>query len=545
MTGPLIIHPVRADSIGYVTDREKQVTIVLPKGMTALPATDAEVRDAATDTVVWSCTVQGPMTDADTMVTYYVADFTPFTATGSYYIAVPSLTTANGIAKSATFKVAPDVFRDVVTRAMIGLYGQRCGTAVDISLDNQHWSHAICHQQDASQKYLPGAMDTILPSLRGWHDAGDYGKYVTNGAFTVGMLLQAFERFQPTLSALSLPIPEHGGTLPDFLAEVKWELDWLLTTQGADGSVSFKVTATSFEGFLLPEKDGSRRYYTAVSTAATADFAAALAQASRVYRAYDAGLADTYLNAARLAYTFLKANALIRPDLSMFGTGGYDASGGDADNRTWAAAELWETTGEDAYLVDFEGATKPNKPVTDNFDYDNVTNLGVFTYLLSARPGRDPGVVDGTTANAVASANALPARATAAAFGRAIGGYWWGSNGAVARASMNLWVAAVLSPADAGRFSDAIAMQLDHLLGRNFYDRTQVTGVGYHPPTDPHHRPSVADNTYNPWPGLMVGGPNSGATDWKDDHTDASLNEVAINWNGPLIYAAAALTPPP
>src|SRR6185503_5326478 len=95
-----------------------------------------------------------------------------------------------------------------------------------------------------SQKFLPSIMmDTIKPSLAGWHDAGDYGKYVTNGAFTVGMMLQAFERFQPTLSALELPIPEKGGALPDFLDEVKWELDWLLTTQGEDGSVSFKVTA--------------------------------------------------------------------------------------------------------------------------------------------------------------------------------------------------------------------------------------------------------------------------------------------------------------
>ena len=136
-------------------------------------------------------------------------------------------------------------------------------------------------------------MDTIKPSLHGWHDAGDYGKYTTNGAFTVGMMLQAFERFQPMLSTLTLPIPEKGGTIPDFLDEVKWELDWLLTTQVDDGSVSFKVTAPGFERFVMPEQDGSRRYYTRVSTSATADFAAALAQASRVYRPYDAALADS------------------------------------------------------------------------------------------------------------------------------------------------------------------------------------------------------------------------------------------------------------
>ena len=116
------------------------------------------------------------------------------------------------------------------------------------------------------------------------------------------------------------------------------------------------------------------------------------------------------------------------------------------------------------------------------------------------------------TASAIASANAIaltaptPPRSDAGSTN-----YWWGSNGAVARLAMNLWVGGVLSPSGRGRFRDAIAMQLDHLLGRNIYDRTQVTGVGYHPPNKPHHRPSEADNVGVAWPGLMVGGANPDA----------------------------------
>ena len=550
----LVIHAVRADSVGYVSNREKRVTIVLPAGMTSLSDTTAEVRDADTDTVVWSCTVTGPMTDSTTGATVYVGDFSPFTSPGNYYIAVPGLQTSSGAAQSATFPIAPDVFRTVLVHAMVGLYGQRCGSGVNINLDSQHWAHGICHTQDASQKYLDGVlMDTIRPSLHGWHDAGDYGKYTTNGAFTVGMMLQAFEHFQPMLSKLTLPIPETAGEFPDYLDEVKWELDWLLTTQIDDGSVAFKVTAMNFESLtVMPEQDGSRRFYTPISTSATADFAAVMAQASRIYRPYNADLADSYLVAARKAYDFLKANGLIKPDLTMFSTGGYDGNSGDTDNRTWAAAEMWETTGEDVFLADFEGTTKMPKAIADNFDWDNVQNLGVFTYLLSARAGRDQGMVDAMTTAMLASADALASRADAAPFGRSLANYWWGSNGAIARTSMNLWVAGVLSPTNAPRYMDAIAMQLDHLLGRNFYDRTQVTGVGYHPPIQPHHRPSISDNTSNPWPGLLVGGPNPsadtmvppGAT-WKDSSDAYDLNEIAINWNGALIYAAAALTPAP
>jgi endoglucanase len=536
------IHPVRVDSVGYIIGREKKATIVLPTAMSSLSDTTAEVRDA-NDSVVWTCTVSGPMKDDGTGAMYYVADFTPLDSVGTYHIAAPGLMTSSGVAKSAPFNIASDTFRDLLTHTMVGLYGQRCGTAVNINLDGQKWAHGACHPNDASQKFLDNVMmDTIKPSLRGWHDAGDYGKYVTNGAFSVGMLLQAFERFGPTLTALALPIPEHGGTLPDFLAEVKWELDWLLTTQGADGSVSFKVTAQQFESFIMPEMDGSPRYYTGISTAATADFAAALAQASRVYRQYDQTLSDSYLAAARNAYTFLKANGRISPDLTSFGTGGYDANQADSDNRVWAAAEMWETTGEASFLADFEGSAVA-KTIPDNFDYDNVAPLGMFTYVLSTQAGRDPTIVDTIKTSALASADSLAARAEAAAFGRAINGYWWGSNGAVARAAMNLTVGAVLAPDSAGRYNDAIAMQLDHLLGRNIYDRTQVTGIGYHPPIRPHHRPSIADDASNPWPGLMVGGSQPDAVSWKDSSDDASLNEIAINWNAPLTFAAAALTP--
>ena len=110
----------------------------------------------------------------------------------------------------------------------------------------------------------------------------------------------------------------------------------------------------------------------------------------------------------------------------------------------------------------------------------------MFTYLLSSATGRDQTKVDPLTAAAIASANALATtrrrrRRSDAAIdellvglerrGRAHGDEPVGRGPA--------------QPADAERFSDAIAMQLDHLLGRNIYDRTQVTGVGYHPPTSP------------------------------------------------------------
>jgi endoglucanase len=535
-------HVVRVNSVGYLPERQKRATIVLPPGTSSLADSKAEVRDASTDAMVATCVVTGPTSDSATAATVYVADFTDFGTPGEYYIAVPSLTVGGGPATSTKFRIAADVYRDALVRGMLGLYGQRCGQAVTIRLDDKQWSHPACHMDDAYLDYLTFESKK-KPSVGGWHDAGDYGKYITNGAFSAGTMLAAWEHFQPALQTLAIPaLPETGGAIPDFLDEVKWQLDWLLTTQLEDGGVPHKLTALDFEGFVMPQEDGARRYFTPVGTAATGDFVAVMAQAARMYMPYDAAAATKYLAAARLGYTYLGAHTgPAVPDTDAFTTGGY-GQGSDASNRLWAAAELWETTGEAAFLADVE--TRIGVPSVDaNFDWANPQNLGLFTYLLSKRDGRNPTLVAGLTTAATTVANRLSDTAHASAFGRDITGYWWGSNGAVARSAMNLWVAHRLAPDP--KYLDAIAMQLDHLLGRNIYDRTQVTGVGYNPPLNPHHRPSSADGFTPPWPGLLVGGANPNATSWKDDINAYEVNEVAINWSAAFVYATAALTPAP
>ena len=307
------------------------------------------------------------------------------------------------------------------------------------------------------------------------------------------------------LATLSLPIPEKGGAMPDFLDEVKWELDWLLTTQADDGrcrsrsrrprSRTSSCRSRTDRGATTPAPAGGDRRLRGGAGAGLANLPP-----------FDAALADTYLEKARAAWAYVKMhNASVKPDLSMFSTGGYDANQfGPRQSRLGGGGAVGDDRrgGVPDGVRDIDGAA--DHP--GQLRLRQRPPLGTFTYLLSMRTGRDQTQVDTLTASAIASANALAARADAAAFGRAINGYWWGSNGAVARTSMNLFIGGLLSPADAGRFQDAIAMQLDHLLGRNIYDRTQVTGIGYHPPIRPHHRPSVSDTTANPWPGLLVGG---------------------------------------
>jgi endoglucanase len=345
---------------------------------------------------------------------------------------------------------------------------------------------------------------------------------------------------------------------------VKWELDWLLSAQNASGTLNGggglpdKLTALAFEPFgTMPDQDGQKRYFSGIGTAMTADAVAVFAAAARIYQTYAPTDADNYLSAAQLGYAYLAANAgppyadndNRNSQSNVFTTGHYSES--DPDNRLWAAAEVWETTGNPAALADFE-ARAAGQTVAADFDWVNVANLGYYTYLLSQRPdaaSRDATIVSALSTSLTTAADGLVTTATAHAFGRALGdSFYWGSNGSTARTAMLLWVANMLAPDP--KYRNVIQMQLDFLLGRNSYDRSQVTMVGYHPPVQPHHGPSAGDGVPDPWPGLLVGGANSTSTmvpqsdyNWTDSAGDYDVNEIAINWITPFVYATAALTP--
>src|SRR5439155_1225863 len=142
----------------------------------------------------------------------------------------------------------------------------------------------------------------------GWHDAGDYGKYVVNSGMTTGELLWTYEVFAGRVGSVRLDIPESGGSVPDLLSEVRWNLDWMLKMQDRDGGVWHKLTSERFGGFVMPERDdGGPRYVIGTgsgpykSSCATGDFAAVMAAAARIFRPFDADFAAVSLAAAQPA----------------------------------------------------------------------------------------------------------------------------------------------------------------------------------------------------------------------------------------------------
>jgi len=484
-----------------------------------------------------------------------LTDFSALTEPGEYELR------AEGVPASPRVRVAADAYAALTAASLKAFYFNRAG----VTLEPRHagrWARpaghpdteVLVHASAASEKRPEG---TRISSPKGWYDAGDYNKYIVNSGITVYTLLAAWEQFPALFKAQKLDIPESGNDLPDVLDEVLWNLEWMLTMQDpADGGVYHKLTNKSFDGNQMPHETRGERYVVAKSTAATLDFAAVMAHASRVFKPFEAqrpGLSARMQQAARDAWRWAQANpkAVYRQPADIK-TGEY----GDAkldDEFAWAAAELYITTGEASYrealALEKQPIGVPSWSDVDGLAWmslaQNSGKLPKADAELVARRVR--GFGDELAATWRASAYRLTMQAPT--------DFVWGSNAQALNQALMLIQAYRLSNERAQL--DAAQSVLDYVLGRNPLGMSYVTGIGQRTPLHPHHRPSGADGVEPPVPGFIVGGPNPGQQDQKDcpvrypskqpalsyiDHDCSyAANEVAINWNAPLVYVSAAL----
>jgi endoglucanase len=518
-------HPIRLNTLGFLPDHDKRASI-------AGPCKRFSIVEDGSERVVFTGTPAGPIHNPDTNEDLYVADFSALKRPGVYRL------DADGIGKSAPFRIGNGIYEAPFRTVVRAMYLWRCGAAVSGKHNGTTYSHAACHIDDAWLDYVGGG-HTQRNATGGWHDAGDYNKYVVNAGVTLGTMFLAWEMFSPQIQRIKLDLPAENRRLPDYLSETKWEMDWLLKMQAADGSVYHKVTTKAFGAAIQPEQEKTERFVTPWGSAATADFVALAATAARVYRPYDEPYARQCLDAARRSYGFLRANPANHPaDLTGFSTGAYQTT--DPDDRLWAAAELWNTTGDQACLSDFEERARAfHEKFTANWGWGDVRNLGMLAYLFSNRSGKNAELVRQIKESLKATADSIVRAREVHGYGRPLGAiYYWGCNGGVANTTVILQSANRLNPDP--RYVETSLDAIGHVFGRNYYGRSFVTGLGADPPLHPHDRRSMEQPGAPTWPGYLVGGATPGATDWKDESPLYRLNEIAINWNAALIFALAS-----
>jgi endoglucanase len=546
---------IKVDQVGYPLDGPKVALVALQSEPPNSHYASFQVLSSVDNSVVFQGKLAPPEADANSGDQVQTADFSNFRKAGTYYIEIP------GVGRSWNFAIGKNVFEHTYYLAMRGFYGQRCGTVVDMGPEFPGYSHPACHLH--GEFHASSGATGPRDNIGGWHDAGDYGRYVVNSGISTGTLLWTWEIYGNKIKNIQLNIPESGNGTPDILNEARWNLEWMLKMQDDDGGVWHKQTSEQFPAFIAPEDDklpsevigtGTAPYK---STCATADLAAVGAIAARVFKPYDAKFAARALDAARRAWAWTEKypNVTFRnpPGIS---TGGY----GDAnckDERLWAAAELDRTTGEAAFNDFFLKNYAEFLPILDSppsESWSQLSPMALWTYALGHRKGSDAQAVEAIRQRTIAAAHTIVDRTRANPYHVSMQAkdYVWGSNGVDADYGKYLLIANVFAPDQS--FVDAARDNLHYLLGRNTFSLSWVTRVGENAFLHPHHRPSGDGKADKPWPGLLSGGPNAWRSDavlqalprnlppakvYADQTASYASNEIAINWQASLVFLLA------
>lgn len=547
----------RLNQVGYYPGEEKIAVL------TGTEKGKFRIKAISTGKVVYEGVMSEPRKSSFSDKETVILDFSNFATPGEYVLEVKHL------GCSYPFVIRPHALQNLGIASLKAYYFQRSGTRIEKEYAGK-WFREGGHP-DTCVRVHPSAASSVRPagqvisSPKGWYDAGDYNKYIVNSAYTVGVLLALYEDYEEYMKDLSTHIPESDNSTPDILDEIFWNIDWMFTMQDPfDGGVYHKLTTPSFEGMIKPEDCKMKRYVVQKSIAATLDFAAVMAQASRVFTSFEQeypGITDRCLVASRKAFEWAvknpgnfyiqdENNRKYEPPVT---TGGYEDKR-VSDEFFWAAAELYVTTREEEYFR----SMLPYVPVRFTCPtWSDVSALGIYSLIRHFPPGIEcEGIVSRLTDMLVGyareQAKDVEKSPFYASYGRSPKNFFWGCNSdGAANQGMAFLYAYHLT--QEGQFLTEAIRNLDYILGRNATGYCYVTGFGTKSPRFPHHRLAASDGIDDPLPGFLVGGPNPGMQDqceysssvpdeaYMDIESSYASNEIAINWNSTLSYLVCGI----
>lgn len=499
---------------------------------------------------------------------------------GTYWVVVDGI-------RLGPIKVADDVYANLLPTMLAFLKEQRCGaTTAAVS------KHSACHLfssvtaaghsgdgvavADGTTANITLASGPAVDAEGGWHDAGDYIKFVGTTAFVLSVDLLAL-RDHPAAFAS----PALGNVGADLKAEMRWGLDWLVKMLGGatlyhqcsgakDHDPAPRIpeadTAAAIPGYaqrpLFMFADGKGANLLGRG-------AAALALGSVVFKD-DAAYSAKLLAAARNAYAaYPTRKSDQNPDPVDF----YQEST-YSDDLAFGAAELAMATGEQPFKDDalkyariVDTTSTPAKPMY----WGDVTAMGL---LETGRlyPVGDPirvemaGLLTEIAVPMLQSAT-MPS-GPGAPYHYALDAF---DNGTI---EQSLGAAAVCLAARRMGGNDACNQvgldQLHWMLGLNPFGYSFLIGAGTTYPKHPQH--AWAQKTGMEITGAIVGGPTGMAVlkdvqsgdpslqlptatsplaEWstddlvyEDDVTNYVVNEPAIDFTAPLVFVLAELADP-
>ncbi|GCF11565.1 hypothetical protein KDI_51290 [Dictyobacter arantiisoli] len=551
---------IKVNQLGYsiLSDKYALVTGYADE-LNAVAGTPFTVKRTSDNAVVYTGKLQ-LATDHDTQSgeRIFKADFSSLHRPGTYSISVA----APGVADSPPFQIGSNVYQPLVVDATRYFYYQRQGIALDAAHAGAY-TRGVGHPQDAHATFASG-VNPPRDVSQGWYDAGDYGKYVNNGATTVSNLVWSYQLFPNEFKDKQLNLPESGNGIPDILDEAKWELDFILKMQDQTSGGFYHMVQPSSSS--APDKDTTPRYIEDVNGSQTnvmptddaACAAAALAEASISFRKFDPTYANTLLTAARRGWDYLMAN----PNGVGSVPGAYGVSSDHAD-RLWAAAALYRATGEaqyNQYFLDnyqqFASAWDGNGSRDNPEGLGNMAQTAFLDYMRAAHPDLTARAWFATKFKAWSEP--VLERSEQGPWHNTLqdNDYYWGSNSVVLNTMHVLAVGTIVlggfNPATDLRVIRAVASAMNYILGMNPLETSYVSGEG----TNSITLVFSAVWSYAGIPGIpkgyMPGGPNmynnpllycgAPAKCYLDNDSNWTTNESDIGSNAELVLNAALLS---
>ena len=508
----------RINQVAYMTNLEKEVVFNYN------PGNYFGVYDSDNN-LVYVSDVSKAIYEKDSNETLYRGFFKDFNGSGTYYIK------SEFGNYSYDFNVGDDVYDELLESAIHFLYLQRCGQEID----DEYLGHGICH--DDLAKFWSYTKDINLDLSGGWHDAGDYGKYLV----TTNKVIADLE-----FSYL------YGDNKSDsLLSELKYGLDFVLKTQTDYGATYNKVVTQNFADFVSPEYDTNQVYALYPWTLTTASFAGVAGLAYKIYKDSDSEYANKCLEAHNKAIEYLMENDSSsnqrNPDEFNVGTY-YDDN--ESDERLFAYSVAYKINKDNKYL------DKIKELFNSGIDTGSKTaNCRVYAYIslldsLDMTSDFYVTVKDKLKDECNSLADGIGANVYAYPYSS----YLWGSNQHVSDGINELLLGARYLKDE--RYLVRASESINYILGMNTLDMSFVYGFGYNYPSTIHSRLANSKGVRT-IKGAMVNGVSQYLSegivgDYFDesspiakrfvDNKDSYSNvEPAINYNSALILSLSLL----
>jgi hypothetical protein len=537
------------DQFGYREQAKKIAVIRVPQqGFDSpsnyTPGNNFQVINEASKAAVFSGTpiaFNGGQTDAASGDKIWYFDFSSVTTPGSYYV----LDQTNNH-RSYSFRIANDVYNNVLKAAIKMFYYQRAGTDKPAQYAGESWADGSNFLQDEQTRdfFKKNDASTARDLRGGWFDAGDYNKYTKWTADYVENMLFAYEE-NPEAFTDDYGIPESGNGVPDIIDEAKWGIEWLLKMQNENGS-ALSVQGLS-GGKSPPSTVTGPSYYGPPNTTATLGVARAFAVASRFFKERgETTYAEDLKIAAIKAWDWAEAypDSIFHNNCDCPNYDSRELAAGDQEiNDSWdrdesrisAALALYELTGEEVYLTIFENdwVKFPLHAWGGCMQQYRYSQHTLLIRYLNASYGKTS--VKNAIKNDFTTAFAKPVPDNCNHFGNGyqsdgyrsyIYDYQWGSNKVKADHGLTYYKWNIIDPSK--DYKDVAEDYLHYIHGVNPFNMVYLTNMnGYgasRSVTTIYHdwfseksaKWGIATSTNpGPAPGYMPGGPNSGFK--KDD----------------------------